>query len=110
MSGICGIYQFDGAPLEQRDLNQQVARLKHLGPDRAHVWSAGPIGLGHLMMRITREDVLDAQPLYESGLSLVADLRLDNRDDLAAALSIGANALAEMPDSALLLAAYKVGR
>ncbi len=65
------------------------------------------MGLGHLMMRITREDMFDAQPIHDAGLSFVADLRLDNREELAAALSIGAQALAEMPDSALLLAAYK---
>jgi asparagine synthase (glutamine-hydrolysing) len=37
---------------------------------------------------------------------LVADLRLDNRDELAAALAIGGN-LSDVPDSTLLLAAYK---
>jgi asparagine synthase (glutamine-hydrolysing) len=108
MSGICGIFQFDGAPVAGRDLDRQMTRLAHLGPDRANAWSGGPIGLGHLMMRITREDGFDAQPLHDSGLSLVADLRLDNREELAAALSIGTQALAEMPDSALLLAAYKM--
>jgi asparagine synthase (glutamine-hydrolysing) len=101
------MFQFDGAPLAQRDLDRQMKRLAHLAPDRAKSWSAGTIGLGHLMMRITREDRIDAQPLHDAGLSLVADLRLDNREELAAALSIGARALAEMPDSALLLAAYK---
>ncbi len=107
MSGICGIFQFDGAPVAERDLDRQMTRLAHLGPDRAKAWSDGPIGLGHLMMRITREDRFDAQPLHDAGLSLVADVRLDNREELAAALSIGAQALAGMPDSALLLAAYK---
>ncbi|MGP0058664.1 MAG: asparagine synthase-related protein [Beijerinckiaceae bacterium] len=84
-----------------------MARLAHLGPDRAQVWFAGPIGLGHLMMRVTREDMFDAQPLYDGEMSLVADLRLDNREELAVALSIGAAELADMPDSALLFAAYK---
>lgn len=84
-----------------------MARLSHLGPDRSAAWLAGPIGLGHLMMRIVHEDSYDAQPLHDAGLSLVADLRLDNREELAAALSIGAEALTAMPDSALLLAAFK---
>ncbi len=107
MSGICGIFQFDGTPVAQRDLDRQMRRLAHLGPDRAKSWSAGTIALGHLMMRITREDMIDAQPLHDAGFSLIADLRLDNREELAAALSIAARTLAEMPDSALLLAAYK---
>ncbi len=107
MSGICGIFRFDGTPVSERDLDRQIKRLAHRGPDRARAWTAGSIGLGHLMMRITREDAYDAQPLHGAGLSLVADLRLDNREELAAALSIGTTALADMPDSALLLAAYK---
>jgi asparagine synthase (glutamine-hydrolysing) len=107
MSGICGIFRFDGEPVAQRDLDRQMAQLAHLGPDRARTWRAGPVGLGHLMMRVTREDLSDAQPLHDTELSLVADLRLDNREALAEALSIGAEALSDMPDSALLLAAYK---
>ena len=85
MSGICGIFHFDGEPVAQRDLDRQIERLAHLGPDRARAWCAGTVGLGHLMMRVTREDRSDAQPLHDAGLSLVADLRLDNREELAAA-------------------------
>src|SRR5258708_1847765 len=107
MSGICGIFRFDGEPGAKRDLDRQMARLAHLGPDRARACSAGPISIGHLMMRVTREDAFDAQPLYNGELSLVADLRLDNREELAKTLSISAKALSAMPDSALLLAAYK---
>lgn len=107
MSGIFGILRLDGEPARQSDLERQKARLAHLGPDRARTWCDGPIGLGHLMMRITREDIFDAQPLHDGATTLVADLRLDNREELAAALSIDAVTLAEMPDSALLLASYK---
>ena len=107
MSGICGIFRFDGGQVEARDLERQMARLAHLGPDRARTWVAGPVGLGHLMMRITREDALDVQPLHDAGLTLVADLRLDNREELAQALAISVSALSDMPDSALLFAAYK---
>jgi len=34
MSGICGIFRFDGEPIAQRDLDRQMARLAHLGPDQ----------------------------------------------------------------------------
>jgi asparagine synthase (glutamine-hydrolysing) len=107
MSGICGIFRFDGGAVAEHDLDRPMTRLAHLGPDRARTWCSGPIGLGHLMMRITREDSSDAQPLHDAGLSLVADLRLDNREELAEKLSIGAASLTGMADSALLLAAYK---
>jgi asparagine synthase (glutamine-hydrolysing) len=107
MSGICGIYCFDGAPVAPRDVDRQMTALAHLGPDRTQTWLAGPVGLGHLMMRITREDAIDPQPLRDGALALVADLRLDNREELAAALSIADVTLAAVPDSALLLSAYK---
>lgn len=106
MSGISGIYCFDGAAIAPRDVERQMTALAHLGPDRTRTWLGGAAGLGHLMMRITREDAFDTQPLREGDLSLVADVRLDNRAELAGALSIAPDALATMPDSALLLAAY----
>lgn len=107
MSGICGILRFDGEPAAESDLGRQMAGLGHRGADRTRTWCAGSVGLGHLMMRVTREDQFDVQPMQDAGLSLVADLRLDNREELAQALAIGGSALPYMPDSALLLAAYK---
>jgi asparagine synthase (glutamine-hydrolysing) len=107
MSGICGMFRFDGGPVEARDLDRQITRLAHLGPDRTQTWYSGSVGLGHLLMRVTREDQFDVQPLHDAGLTLVADLRLDNREGLAQALAIGVATLSGMPDSALLFAAYK---
>ena len=107
MSGICGIFRFDGTADVKRDLERQMARLTHLGPDQSRTWTGASIGLGHQLMRITREDMFDAQPLLDDELSMVADLRLDNREELAELLSIGAETLADRPDSALLMAAYK---
>ncbi len=60
-------------------------------------------------MRVNQEDQFEVQPLCErdTGVTLVADMRLDNRKDLAAAFDIDSAALRGMPDSALLLRAYK---
>ena len=107
MSGIFGLYQLSGAAVDQQDLDRQSALLKHLGRDRIRSWRGGPIGLGQLMMRTTREDIHDAQPLQKERFSLVADLRLDNREALAEKLGIADAALAEMADSAVLLAAFE---
>ena len=109
MSGICGIVRFDHHPVAARDLERQMRALAHLGPDRARHWCEGPAGMGALLMRVMQEDALDAQPLRDAaaGLTFVSDARIDNRDAIAAALAIEAGALRAMPDSALLLAAYK---
>lgn len=109
MSGICGIVRFDGQPVAERDLERQMKALSHLGPDRARHWHEGRAGMGALLMRVTQEDAFDRQPLRDAaaGLTFVSNARIDNREEIAAALAIDADALRAMPDSALLFAAYK---
>ncbi len=81
--------------------------LAHLGPDRRRVVADGMIGLGHLSLRVTHEDLVDEQPIQSGGLLLAADVRLDNREALAAQLAIDDASLRGMADSALVLAAYR---
>ena len=69
----------------------------------------GSVGLGHGLMRVTREDAFDQQPLYDrdAGLVLVADCRIDNREEIALALDLDPATLAMMPDSAIVLHAFR---
>ena len=110
MSAICGVLRFDGAPVVSSVLARQVNSLKEWGPDRAHTWCGGPIGLGHAQLRVTAEDECDEQPLIDraADMAAVGDLRLDNREELAALLDIDTQALRGLTDNALLLAAYKI--
>jgi asparagine synthase (glutamine-hydrolysing) len=101
------LVRFDGAPVDPRDLARQTTRLKHLGPDAISPWTEGPAAMAQLMMRITREDGFDAQPVHDGPCTLVADARIDNREALAEALGMAAGALADMPDSALLMRAWR---
>ncbi|MGB7035592.1 MAG: hypothetical protein WBD71_08695, partial [Xanthobacteraceae bacterium] len=82
--------------------------LAHCGPDGRKFAIEGLAGIGQCSMRVTHEDQFDAQPLRDraAGITLVADLRLDNREGLGATLGVGAADLRDMPDSALLLRAY----
>jgi asparagine synthase (glutamine-hydrolysing) len=109
MSGIFGLLRFDGESVSSADLERMAGCLRHRGPDRRSLMVDGPLGLGHCLMRVNREDRFDAQPLRDetAGLVLVADCRLDNREELARSFSIDAEALALMPDSALILRAYR---
>jgi asparagine synthase (glutamine-hydrolysing) len=108
MSGICGILRFDDAPASRKDVERQISAMRHLAPDRRESWCSGAIGLGHLLMRITGEDFFDVQPLHNAnGTTLVADVRLDNRIELAGAFGIEEAALRDLPDSALILRAYE---
>jgi asparagine synthase (glutamine-hydrolysing) len=60
-------------------------------------------------MRVNNEDAFEAQPLRdrEADLTLVADCRIDNREELAKAFGLSADQIRDMPDSAFILRAYK---
>jgi len=108
MSAIAGILRFDGRPVDRRDLDRMMNSLHAHGPDRRAAYAVEPVGLGHLLMRMTSEDSLDAQPVRSGGGAvLVADLRLDNREDLVAALALDPERARISPDSAILLAAWE---
>lgn len=109
MSAICGVLRFDGTAVSNVDLERQINAMSRRGPDRRRTFCDGALGLGHALMRVTEEDSFDDQPLVDRAarIALVADLRLDNREDLAKALAIGERSLHRLPDSALLLRAYK---
>jgi asparagine synthase (glutamine-hydrolysing) len=109
MSAIFGILRLDGDSASVRELERMGNALAHRGPDgRAHI-VAGPVGFGHCLMRVNQEDRFEAQPLYDraTDTTLVADVRLDNREELSAAFGLDAADLREMPDSALVMRAYK---
>ena len=108
MSAIFGILRFDGGEVSSRDLERMGNVLAHRGPDGRKFVVDGPTGLGHCLMRVNREDVFEAQPLRdrEADLTLVADCRIDNREELAGIFGIAAADLRDMPDSALVMRAY----
>jgi asparagine synthase (glutamine-hydrolysing) len=108
MSGIGGLLRFDGRPVERRDLERMANALRPHGPDRADIMVAGSVGLVHVLMRMTPEDQFDQQPLRgASGAVIVADLRLDNRDDVLVRLGVAAADAMAWPDSRVALAAWE---
>ena len=109
MSAIFGILRFDGGVVNARDLERMGNVLAHRGPDGRKSVVQGSIGLGHCLMRVNEEDLFERQPLIdrEAGLILVADCRIDNRDELADRFGLSAADIRDMPDSAFVLAAYK---
>lgn len=110
MSAIFGILRRDGAAVDERELGSMARQLAHRAPDGHRVLALGNAGLGHCLMRVNREDRFEAQPLHDpaSGITLVADLRLDNREALGEACGIAAEALAQMADSDVLLSAWNM--
>jgi asparagine synthase (glutamine-hydrolysing) len=107
MSAICGIVRFDGADVAPRCIEWMASAMRHRGADGIETVELGRLALGHCLMRVNREDMHEAQPIVARDAVLVADLRLDNREELAATLGIAAADLATLPDSEMLLAAWR---
>jgi asparagine synthase (glutamine-hydrolysing) len=110
MSGICGVINFDGAPVGPTVLKKMARAAAHRGPDGVRYHTEGAVGLAHLALNITPESAREHQPLVsERGdLVLVADARIDNREELVRTLW-GGNHLPDEPptDAELILEAYR---
>ncbi len=108
MSGIIGIFHRDGAPIEPALLHFLVDSLAYRGPDARGSWLETSIGLGHSMLRTTRESFGELQPaVFEDRYWITADARLDRRAELLAALDLSGGSIGHsVPDSELILRAY----
>lgn len=106
MSGLFGLFRFDGRPASRAELASMSAPLAHRGPDGDGVWLEGPAGLGHLALHVTAEARREVYPRAGAGgrYRLTADVCIDNREELLAALSVRDS---HAPDGALLMAAFE---
>ncbi len=109
MTAIIGIYRRDGTTVNPSQLQQMTDRLSHRGPDGAGIWNDGAIGLGHRMLWTTPESLHERLPLVsDDKLRIItADARIDNRDELLAALDLTSAPSGLLPDSALILGSYE---
>lgn len=103
MSGIAGLWNLDGRPLDRAVLSSMSATLRHRGLDGEAHRASGSIGFAHQHSWVTPEETGEAQPLGEpTSIMLAMDGRLDNRDELFAALALSP----DISDAACVLAAY----
>jgi asparagine synthase (glutamine-hydrolysing) len=108
MSGIFGIVDFGGAPVDDallRDLTEQMA---FRGPDRREIRHEGAVGFGHALLAINPQSENEHQPLNLSDeVWLVADARIDDQRTLIDALRSRRIYVASgARDAELILAAY----
>jgi len=109
MSGIVGVYYLDERPIEQQNIARMVDTLAHRGPDGADIWVDGCVGLGHRMLWTTPESIIEKLPLVNptKDIVLTSDCRIDNREELIAALQLNNRYSEEITDSELILGAYE---
>lgn len=104
MSGICGAWSFDGG---DPGLGPVLALLERRGPDGTRSCVDGPVALGHSLLATTPEALVEVLPLTDpnSGCTITADARLDNREQLISALGL-ADETRTIGDGELILRAY----
>lgn len=106
MSGIAGVLRTDQAPVHG-DLIQRLTKfLAFRGPDALRVWTRGPVGFAHTLLRTTHEAECEHQPFTLDGhIWITADARVDARRDLIRELGEPAD-LHQAADVELVLRTY----
>jgi len=109
MSGIAGVWHFDGRPVDRQQLGRMTDALSHRGPDGRGVWVGERVGLGHRMLEVTPESSAETQPHTHRGeqLAITADARIDNRADLIEALRLDQRTPSPVTDVEIILRAYE---
>lgn len=108
LSGFVCIFHRNNAPIELELLRSLTGFLRYRGPDASAIWSDGPIGMGHALLRTTLESKAERQPASLDGRYwIAADARLDRREELIEELQRAKREVpSNAPDSELILHAY----
>ena len=84
MSGIIGVFNTGGRPVDPIHFQAMVAAMSDRGPDGINEWVSGPVALAHLAFSTTPNEVGGRQPLTIGPCTITCDGRLDNGDELLA--------------------------
>ena len=109
MSSIFGIVNKNKKPIEPATIQNMQGALNHWNADDAATWLNGSTGFGHLMLYNTPESLHEKLPFfeYDSQLTITADARIDNRDELFGKLNLPKTQQHLVADSTLILKAYE---
>jgi asparagine synthase (glutamine-hydrolysing) len=109
MTAIAGFWSFKGGADAGIRCRPMLDSQRIYGPHASDLWDNGVVALGRSLFRLLPEDIYDRQPLIGGGgrFVLVADVRLDEREELTRALGIDAGEASRMADAALVLAAWE---
>ena len=104
MTALAGLWDFSGGGTADRCARMLKAQQIY-GPHHSAQANDGPLSLGRNLFRLLPEDVHDRGPVRsEDGRRiLVADVRIDNRDELADQLGCGT----ALSDAAVLMRALE---
>jgi len=100
MSGIAGIHEARGGPVDSALLERMIAVVAHRGPEGSALWARDEVGLGHRRRARLGGGVAANR---DGDLRLTFDGRIDNGEELRALLGIAGAA----SDAGLVLATYQ---
>ena len=109
MNAIAGLWSFGAGGGADRSLERMLKAQQVYGPEAPAIWSGGDVALGRRLLSLLPEDRFDRGPVIWGGGTqiLVADLRIDNRDDLCAALALAPAEAKKLADADLLARALE---
>jgi asparagine synthase (glutamine-hydrolysing) len=106
MSGIYGIYQYDGAPVPSQWLERMRTAITYFGPHGGGCKVEGAVGLGHLLLEVNPEDAFEKQPVTGERGRVVSAARLDNRAQLLETFKVSASDAPQLSDGHLVSLAF----
>lgn len=109
MSGFFALLQRRGPAPDTALCEQLLTAQAYRGGDGSSSWRDAQAALGHSLLTTTAQLAREPQPFTHppSGAVISADVRLDNRAELAAQLDLPASALARIGDAQLILEAWQ---
>jgi asparagine synthase (glutamine-hydrolysing) len=109
MTALAGFWAFRGASDPLAQCQRMLKAQQVYGPERPVSSSEGDIALGKRLFRTVPEDIYDCVPVIGGAgrWTLVADVRLDDREGLCAELGIASAEAARLSDSHIVMRAVE---
>ena len=109
MCGICGVVNFNNAPVEEAGIRKMMASMKHRGPDDEGIFTDGSIGLGFVRLSILDLSQAGHQPMYsqDERYVIVYNGEIFNYIELREELEPKGYRFRSRSDTEVLLAAFQ---
>ena len=109
MSAIAGIFHLHKEPVSMEHANSMMEILRKFPANDVQTWKKDNIFLGCHAQWITPESINELLPFYdhERQIAITADAIIDNREELFNQLNLEKSLGLIIPDSQLILLAYK---
>src|SRR5688500_4349425 len=101
------IFNRVGSPIKEMPFHDSLRRLDPWGRDCCESWVGDGIAIGHQHNWITPEEQGERQPISDDRSTAAFVGRIDNRDELIAALGLDRLDGAALSDAALVLRCFR---